>query len=146
MGDKKKVELWHFEKWRSGNDTIDKAVYELICHWDDNKRKRAYHKLIKIGETAVPTILNAMIDTNTTYAGFGFFAGHCETNLLPLRTLEAIGSPFAFPVLSKIHKFARKEKIYSSGVPEHRILFSAIEDALHKCDHRWWKKLFRSHH
>ena len=146
MGDKEKVELWHFEKWRSGNDTIDKAVWEVINSDSHKRQQRAYHRLTEIGEAAVPTLLNALIDGNTTYAGFAFGAGHCLDGNLPLlRALEAIGSPLAFPVLRKLHKYARKEKMNSSGVSEHRVLFSAVEDALHKCDQRWWRKLFRSH-
>jgi len=150
MSDKEEAEVWNivkeFEKWRSGNDSIDKAVYKLMNSSNDKKGERVSQKLIKIGEAAVPTILKALIDRETTGVGFVFFAGYCERNILPVRTLGAIGSPLAFPVLRKLHKLARKEKIYRSGVPEHRQLFSAIEYALHKCDQRWWKKLFRSRH
>ena len=146
MSDKKKVEPWHLEEWNSGNDTIDKAIWELMYGLSDKERERASHRLIKIGDAAVPTILKALRNRNTTYVGFAFFAGHCEENILPLEVLGAIGSPLAFPVLRKLHKLARKEKIYRSGVLEHRQLFSAIEHALHKCDQRWWKKLFRSRH
>lgn len=139
ISDKKKFKVWHLKEWRSGNDDVDGAVYRLFYGLDKNTRKRAHHRLIEIGEVAVPTILNALIELNATSAGFGFFAGGCERNILPLRTLEAIGSPLAFSVLCKIYKLARREKMSRSEVPEHRVLCIVLRDALRKCDHRWWK-------
>jgi hypothetical protein len=138
-----------FDQWKSGIDGIDKLVLDLISH-DKDKREDSRPKIVEIGEPIVPMLLNALILINTDPRhGFSLLGGHStERNYELLMTIGDIGSPKAFPVLHKIYKqwektgtISRCEEMGYRSVAW--LLYRALQYALDKCDHRWWKKLLR---
>lgn len=123
--------------WKTGIDEIDEYVDKLVYHSEYGRL--SMEKLIQIGEPVVPVIIHAM-HYGGAFAYFG--SGHCEKDILSIKCLGEIGSPKAFPYLHRLYKQQKSNHYWKSGVYEHRLLWEALEVAMHKCDHRKWRKLF----